>query len=74
MTRKGNELFIHILKKPGQNFLFLPAFTEKVTKMSTFSSKKDVRFQTQKEGTFIYLDGVSMDAIDTIIRVVLAKE
>ncbi|MCE2789416.1 MAG: alpha-L-fucosidase [Saprospiraceae bacterium] len=74
MTRKSNELFVHILKKPGQNFLFLPAFTEKVTKMTTFASKKDVRFQTQKEGTFIYLDGVPMDAIDTIIRVVLAKE
>mgnify|MGYP003615970875 FL=1 len=31
--------------------------------------KKELKFKQQPEGTFVYLNGVKFDAIDTIIEI-----
>jgi len=34
-----------------------------------FNGQKELKFKQQAEGTFIYIDGVILDDIDTIIQV-----
>jgi alpha-L-fucosidase len=73
MTQKGKTVFLHLLQHSGKPFLFLPGFVEKISSLTSFTDNKKVRYQTQAEGTFIYLDGVQIDPVDTILRIELAK-
>lgn len=73
MTQKGKTVFLHLMQKPGQPFLFLPSFVEKIGSMTTFAGNQKVRYNTVPEGTFIYLDSITFDPVDTIIRIELAK-
>ena len=73
MTQKGKELYLHILRPPGTSFLFLPNFTESIKRIQCLNNAQNVRFQAQKEGTFIYLDGLHFDPIDTILSVQIVE-
>jgi alpha-L-fucosidase len=72
VTMKDKKVYIHLLEKPeNPAFLFIPELTEEITKAFMFEDGKAVRFKQQPEGTFIYLDGIQPDEIDTIVQVEL---
>ncbi|HQS56630.1 MAG TPA: hypothetical protein PLK14_16115 [Sediminibacterium sp.] len=60
---------MHILdKKDNNNFVFIPKYSEKVTKANLFGKGTSVTFKQVPEGLFIYLDGIKIDEVDTIIQ------
>jgi alpha-L-fucosidase len=63
---------MHILGKPeNPAFIFIPELKEKISKGFLVNGQKEIKFRQQPEGTFIYLDGVMLDEIDTIIQLEL---
>lgn len=70
VTQKNKMLYMHILKKPeNPSFIFIPELKDKIDKAYLFSGKKEIKFKQQAEGTFIYLDGITLDEVDTIIQI-----
>jgi alpha-L-fucosidase len=71
-TQKGNRLYMHILNRPGQDdFIFIPELKKKIQKAVLFDGKTEVKFKQLPEGTFIYLNGLTWDEVDTIIELQL---
>jgi alpha-L-fucosidase len=71
-TQKNNRLFMHILAKPEQpGYIFIPELKQKIEKANLFIGKQEVKFKQLPEGTFIYLDGVALDDLDTIIELIV---
>ena len=71
-TQKGNIVYMHILNKPEEsNFIFIPELKQKIQKAILFDSRKEVKIKQQPEGTFIYLDNITFDEMDTIIELQL---
>jgi alpha-L-fucosidase len=69
MTGGEKSLYVHILQPPqGSSYIFLANLKEKILKAVTFKDKIPVHFKQIPEGVFIYLDGVKMDPLDTIIE------
>ncbi len=68
VTGKGKNRFVHILKNPGNNYIFLPGYTEKIKDAHLFNTRKKVKHKQLPEGLFLYLDNLSNDSIDTIIE------
>ena len=68
VTSKDKTYFIHILKSTGLPYVFVPGLKATILSAQQLVGGKKVRFQQQPEGVFVYLDGVSMDSIDTIIQ------
>jgi alpha-L-fucosidase len=68
ITRRDNTLYVHILKNVKNAYIFIPALQQKILKATLFGNGSNVKFTQQKEGTFIYLDGIQQDDIDTIIQ------
>ncbi|MCW3120508.1 MAG: alpha-L-fucosidase, partial [Chitinophagaceae bacterium] len=72
VTVKNKTLYAHILQKPRQEaYIFIPELKEKVVKAVTFSGKSTLKFKQLPEGLFIYLTGVSLDDVDTVIAIEL---
>jgi alpha-L-fucosidase len=69
VTIKDKKMFIHILKTPSQDFLFLPRITQKVTAVHSFSTKQALKWKQQPEGLFVYLDTNPLNENDEIIEV-----
>ncbi len=71
-TLKGKSLYMHILHKPERDaFIFVPELKDKIVKAFLFSDKKEIKIKQQAEGTFIYLDGLVPDDVDSIIQIEL---
>jgi alpha-L-fucosidase len=69
ITKNNSSMFVHILNKKDNNpNLFIPQFTGKVNTAVLFNGKTPVKFKQQPEGLFIYLDGIKLNDIDTIIQ------
>ncbi len=69
ITGKGKMMYLHILQKPvEQAFIFMPDFTIKINSAMLKADKKIIKFKQLPEGTFIYLDGLKLDDMDTIIQ------
>jgi len=49
-------------------FIFLPDFKTKIIAAKLRADRKSIGFKQLPEGTFIYLDGINLDDIDTIIQ------
>jgi alpha-L-fucosidase len=72
VTAKDKIWYAHIIKTPKQaSYIFIPEVKNKVAKCILFNSKKTLKFKQQPEGVFVYLDGLQLDAIDTIIEIQL---
>ena len=69
ITGKDNRLFAHVLKHVSGDYIFIQGLKQKVAKASY--AGKPVKFLQQKEGVFVYLDGVSQDDVDTIVELVV---
>jgi alpha-L-fucosidase len=69
ITMKNKTAYVHILKRPeSPAFIFIPELKDKIAKAILFKNKNEIKFKQLPEGTFIYLDGVMLDEIDTIIQ------
>lgn len=69
VTAKGKIWYAHIIKTPKEaSYIFIPEVKNKIEKCTLFNSKKTLKFEQQPEGVFVYLDGVQLDTIDTIIE------
>ena len=72
MTMKNKSVYVHILNKPEQEgYIFIPGVKEKIAKAFLFDGKKELKIKQVPEGSFIYLDGVMLNDIDTIIQLEL---
>jgi alpha-L-fucosidase len=71
ITAKGKTLYLHILKKPLENYIFLPSLKEQIAKAATFDGKMNVAFKQQKEGLFIFINDLALNDIDTIIELTI---
>ena len=72
ITGKGKTMYVHIVQQPDQKgYLFIPEFKQAIAKAVLFQGKKEVKFKQLPEGVFVYLDGIELDAIDTIVQLEL---
>lgn len=72
ITQKSKTLYIHILKMPAVgNYIFIPGVKDKVSEAALFINGVKLKFRQQEEGTFICLDGILPEDIDTILRLQL---
>ncbi len=72
VTAKGKTWYAHIIRAPKQpGYIFFPEMKQKVLKCFLMDGKTPLKFKQQPEGLFVYLDGVQLDAIDTIIELQL---
>ena len=68
-TAKDKTWFAHIIKTPNQtDYIFIPEMKQKIKKCYLMDSKKELKFKQLPEGTFVYLNGIKIDPIDTIIE------
>ena len=68
VTGKDKTYFIHILKSTGLPYVFIPGLKATILSAQQLVGGKKVRFQQQAEGVFVYLEGITLDSIDTIIQ------
>jgi len=69
-TQKGKTVYMHILNKPDtEGYIFVDGFTQKIAKAGIFKGKQEVKFKQIPEGTFIYLNGIALDEVDTIVEI-----
>jgi alpha-L-fucosidase len=69
ITGRNKTLYVHIMKVPSQQpFIFVPELKEKIISASLLADKSKIKFKQLPEGSFIYLEGVISDPIDTIIE------
>lgn len=68
VTQKGNVLYAHILNELKEQYVFISGVKQKISKANLFGSTAELKFKQQPEGVFIYLPGISLDNIDTIIQ------
>lgn len=68
VTGKGKTLYVHILGKAKDDFIFIPGLKEKIVSAKSFGKENKIRFKQMDEGIFIYLEGLELSDIDTIIQ------
>lgn len=68
VTAKEKTLYVHLLQSTGFPYVFVPGIPAGVVGAVTLADGKKLRFTQQKEGVFIYLDGVTQDPYDTVIQ------
>lgn len=74
VTANAKNYFVHILRadKLHGKYVFIPGVKANIVSATAFGNKVSLRFKQQPEGVFVYLEGISMDAIDTIIQLNLS--
>jgi alpha-L-fucosidase len=70
-TQKGKSLYMHILQKQEGDYIFIPELKQKIKRATTLDGKTVIKYKQQPEGTFIFLNGISWDNIDTILELQL---
>lgn len=68
VTQKDKQLYVHVLNRLEQPFIFIPSLAQKVSKATLLNNNSTIKFKQQPEGLFIYLNGQQLDATDTIIK------
>ena len=72
ITQRGKTLYMHILEMSKVNeLIFLPGFTEMVKDAYLLKDGTKIKCKQQEEGTFFYLKNITLDPIDTIIKIEL---
>lgn len=70
ITGKDKTLYLHLLQVPAdQTYIFLPEFKIQIISATVKADKKNIMFKQIPEGTFIYLDKLKIDNMDTIIQI-----
>lgn len=68
VTSKDKILYAHIINKIAGTSVVLPGLKHKVAAASLMKDGRKLKFRQTSAQTTIYLDGVAMDDIDTIIE------
>jgi alpha-L-fucosidase len=69
VTAKDKIWYGHIIKTPkDSSYILITEMKNKIKKCNLISSKKELKFKVKPKGTYIYLNGVVLDPIDTIIE------
>lgn len=68
VTGKNNVLYAHVIHKISKTFITLPGLKQKVVAASLMKDGTRLKFKQTTNETIVYLDGVKMDDIDTIIE------
>lgn len=68
ITTKAKTMYVHITTPQGEGYIFIPKVKEKVSKAVLLSNGNTVKFKQQPEGVFIYTDGLTLDPVDTIVK------
>ena len=68
VTQKDKSIYVHILKQPAANYIFLPGLKDLVNDAALFGIKQKLQFKQLPEGLFIYLDNIPWNDIDNIIE------
>lgn len=68
-TAKNKTMYIHILKKPQQSFILIENFSARVKSCQLMRDNKAIKFKQDKKGITINLNEVTLDDMDTIIKV-----
>jgi len=73
VTGTSKNYYVHILNKNKlqQPYVFIPGLKEKILSAALLSNKTNIKFRQQPEGLFIYIDGMQLDDVDTIIQLSL---
>ena len=72
VTVKNSMAYVHVLAAPkDQKFIFIPELKQKIGAATVFGTSTKIKIKQLPEGTFIYLDGVVLDDVDTIIQLEL---
>lgn len=71
VTGKNKSLFVHILKQPVGNYIFLPGLKEKISNAFLFRQRQKLQFKQLPEGVFLYFTDIKLGDIDTIIQLQL---
>lgn len=72
VTAKAKTFYVHVLNRPADKpYVFIPGLKQKISSATTLSDKKPVKVKQYAEGTFIYLDDVPANDLDTIIALQL---
>jgi alpha-L-fucosidase len=68
VTSKDKLLYAHILNKPKESYIFIPGLKGKVISATTLSDKKKLNIKQITEGVFVYVDPLTLNDTDEIIR------
>jgi len=69
LTQRNKTIYVHILDKKDQNnFIFVPQLVDKINTATLLNTNSIMKFKQVPEGVFIYLDGIKLNYIDTIIQ------
>jgi alpha-L-fucosidase len=68
VTAKDKILYAHVIHKITKTFITLPKLKQKVVSASLMKGGTKLKFKQTANETIVYLDGVAMDDIDTIIE------
>jgi alpha-L-fucosidase len=71
VTAKEKDWFVHVLRRPRESYILVPQVKGRVMSASLFKDKSAIRFKQQEEGVFIYLDGKTLDEIDTVVQLTM---
>ena len=72
LTGKDKSIYAHVTNNniPATQ-LFIPFLKDKIISAIVLKDKTKLQFKQQAEGVFVYLNGVQLDPIDTIIKLTL---
>ncbi len=68
VTQKDKSIYVHILKRPAANYIFLPGLKDTVKDAILFGLKQKLQFKQLPEGLFLYLDNIQWNDIDNILE------
>lgn len=68
ITTKAKTMYVHITSPQGEGYIFIPKVKEKVSKAVLLGNGNTVKFKQQPEGVFIYTDDLTLDPVDTIVK------
>lgn len=68
VTAKEKTLYAHVINKLKQPAITLPKLQQKVVSAALMNGGTKLKFKQTADQTTVYLDGVTMDDIDTIIE------
>ena len=72
VTKKEKTAYAHIINTPkDSSFILIPQMKNKIVKCNLLTTKKALKFKVKPEGTYVYLEGITLDPIDTIIELQL---
>jgi alpha-L-fucosidase len=70
-TKKGNKIYVHVLKSPTEDFILVPRITGKVVNVQSLGTQQKLKSKKLPEGLFIYLERTAINDVDEIIEVTL---